>query len=272
MNILEKIVAHKKKEIASRQELYPTRLLEQSIYFSTPVVSFKKYLLRPDKMGIIAEFKRQSPSKGAINPFAKVESVSIGYMQSGASALSVLTDEHFFGGKNADLTLARKFNFCPILRKDFIVDPYQLIEARSIGADVILLIAECLEKKQLKDLAVRAKDLGLEVLMEVHSLAQLDKLCPEVDAVGINNRNLEDFTVSINTSLELVDAIPKEFVKVSESGISNAESIVSLKEAGFQGFLIGETFMKTANPPRACAELIQEVRRLKGELTKEYKK
>lgn len=268
MNILEKIVAQKKIEIASRRELYPQRLLEQSIYFSTPVVSLKKYLLREDKMGIIAEFKRRSPSKGDINPFAKVEAVSIGYMQSGASALSVLTDETFFGGKNADLTEARRFNFCPILRKDFIIDPYQIIEARAIGADAILLIAECLEKKQVKELAGIAKGLGLEVLLEVHSLGQLDKLCSEVDVVGVNNRNLEDFTVSISTSLELSQAIPAEFVKISESGISKAESIVKLKEAGFQGFLIGESFMKTANPPLACASLIQEVQRLEGKMVK----
>ena len=268
MNILGKITDHKKASIAQRKELYPQRLLEQSIYYSTPVVSLKKYLLREDKTGIIAEFKKRSPSKGDINPFAKVEAVSIGYMQSGASALSVLTDEKFFGGKNGDLTEARKFNFCPILRKDFIVDPYQIYEARSIGADAILLIAECLEKKEVQDYAKLAKSLGLEVLMEVHSIAQLDKLCSDIDIVGVNNRNLEDFSVSINTSLQLVDAIPNEFVKISESGINAPESIIRLKEAGFQGFLIGEHFMKTADPAKACADLIQDIQRLEGQLVK----
>lgn len=263
MNILDKIIDHKKKEVAERKALYPTQLLEKSIYFETPVVSLKKYLLREDKTGIIAEFKKRSPSKGDINPYASVEKISIGYMQAGASALSVLTDNHFFGGKNADLTEARKFNFCPILRKDFVIDDYQLIEAKSIGADAVLLIAECLEKDQLKQFATTAKNLGLEVLMEIHSIGQLAKLNDNVDIVGVNNRNLENFTVDINNSIGLSDAIPKEFIKISESGINNAESIVELQQAGFQGFLIGEYFMKTADPPKACADLISAVKALR---------
>lgn len=259
MNILEKIVAHKKEEVAGRKELYPVKLLEQSIYFETPVVSMRKYLLRPDKSGIIAEFKRRSPSKGAINPYASVERVSIGYMQAGASALSVLTDERFFGGKNADLTEARKFNYCPILRKDFVIDEYQLYEAKSIGADVVLLIAECLEKDRLKQLAKKAKALGMEVLMEVHSAEQLDKYNEYIDMVGVNNRNLEDFSVTIKTSMELFDAIPEEAVKVSESGISNPNAIVELRRIGYQGFLIGEFFMASPDPARTCREFIRRV-------------
>lgn len=266
MNILEKIIAHKKEEVQNRKNLYPVKLLEQSIYYETPVVSMKKYLNRPDKSGIIAEFKRKSPSKGAINPYATVEQVSIGYMQGGASGLSVLTDEHFFGGKNADLTEARKYNFCPILRKDFIIDEYQIVEAKSIGADTILLIAECLEKNRLQQLAKTAKNLGLEVLMEVHSQVQLDKLCDEVDIVGVNNRNLENFEVSLDTSLQLAALIPDRFTKISESGISDPKSIITLKEAGFKGFLIGETFMKTANPAKACLQFIQQVEGLEKEL------
>ncbi|MEM9824520.1 MAG: indole-3-glycerol phosphate synthase TrpC [Bacteroidota bacterium] len=266
MNILDEIVAHKKKEVAERRELYPVRLLEQSIYFSTPVVSLRKYLQREDRLGIIAEFKRKSPSKGNINPYAQVEKVSIGYMQAGASALSVLTDENYFGGKNKDLTEARKFNFCPILRKDFVVDEYQLIEAKSIGADAVLLIAECLEKDQLQQLAKTAKGLGLEVLMEIHGIEQLAKLSPDIDVVGVNNRNLKDFTVSISTSVNLADAIPTEFVRISESGISNAEAIVDLLEVGYQGFLIGEYFMKTADPARTCATLITDVKRLQNQM------
>lgn len=266
MNILDKIVAHKKEEIAKRKTLYPVELLEQSIYFKTPVVSMKKYLLREDKTGIIAEFKKRSPSKGDINPYAKVEEVSIGYMQAGASGLSVLTDEKFFGGKNADLSEARKFNFCPILRKDFIIDEYQLVEAKSIGADTVLLIAECLEKGQLKNLADQAKQLGMEVLMEVHSIGQLDKLCDSIDIVGVNNRNLETFEVDIATSLELAKAIPSDFIKISESGISSPDSIITLQDAGFNGFLIGEAFMKTADPAKACLHFIQEVENLKKQL------
>lgn len=262
MDILEKIVAHKQKEVTERKSLYPAKLLEKSIYFKTPSVSFRKYILREDKNGIIAEFKKKSPSQGFINPYAEVEKVSIGYMQAGASALSVLTDTEFFGGKNADLTEARKFNFCPILRKDFIIDEYQLIEAKSIGADVVLLIAECLEKKQLKQLAETAKNLGLEVLMEIHSAEQLNKLNPFVDAVGVNNRNLKTFEVSIENSLKLIEGIPDSMVKISESGLSKADSVVRLKKAGYQGFLVGTHFMHTANPAKACAAFIHEIEAL----------
>lgn len=259
MDILEKIVAHKRKEVAERKSLYPTKLLEQRIYFETPTVSLKKYLLREDKSGIIAEFKRRSPSKGAINPYASVEQVSIGYMQAGASALSVLTDEQFFGGKSEDLTEARTFNFCPILRKDFIVDEYQIVEAKSIGADVILLIGECLEAEEVRHLAKAAKQLGLEVLMEVHSADQLAKATPDIDVIGVNNRNLKDFTVSIRTSIDLYEQIPDDFVKISESGISDAQAIVELRQVGFQGFLIGEHFMKTSDPAGACRDFIKEI-------------
>jgi indole-3-glycerol phosphate synthase len=196
MTILEKITNHKRTEVADRKSLYPTKLLEQSIYFNTPSVSLKKYLLRPDKSGIIAEFKRHSPSKGDINPYAKVEEVSIGYMQAGASALSILTDEKFFKGANKDLTAARKFNFCPILRKDFVVDEYQILEAKSIGADAILLIAECLEKEEVARFAKLAKSLGLEVLMEIHSQDQLAKISPDLDVIGVNNRNLKTLSIS----------------------------------------------------------------------------
>lgn len=262
MNILDKIVAHKKKEVEERKSLYPAKLLEKSLYYETPVVSLTKYLHRRDKSGIIAEFKRRSPSKGDINLYASVEKVSIGYMQAGASALSVLTDEHFFGGKNADLTEARKFNFCPILRKDFIIDEYQLIEARSIGADAILLIAACLEKEQLAALAKSAKSLGLEVLMEIHAREELDKLTTDVDIVGVNNRNLKDFSVSIQTSLELNDVIPQEFTRISESGINDPNAVVELRRAGFQGFLIGEYFMASADPARTCRSFIQHVDRI----------
>jgi indole-3-glycerol phosphate synthase len=262
MTILEKIIQHKEGEVAERRSLYPTKLLEQSIYFKTPVVSLKQYLQRADKTGIIAEFKRRSPSKGDINPYASVERVSIGYMQAGASALSVLTDMHFFGGKNEDLTEARKFNFCPILRKDFIIDEYQLIEARSIGADAVLLIAECLEKAQLAKLARQAKALGLEILMEVHSREQLDKFVPEVDAVGVNNRNLADFSVDIAASLELADKLPREAARVSESGLNDPQTVVELRRAGFDGFLIGEYFMKQAEPGKACREFVQQIDRI----------
>jgi indole-3-glycerol phosphate synthase len=266
MTILEKIVQHKRKEVAERRDLYPVALLEQSIYYQTPVVSMTKYLQRPDKSGIIAEFKRRSPSKGDINRYASVEQVTIGYMQGGASGLSVLTDTEFFGGKNADLTEARTYNFCPILRKDFIIDEYQIIEARSIGADVVLLIAECLDRGRLKELARFARDLGLEVLMEIHSADQLEKANEYVDIVGVNNRNLKDFTVDIQTSMDLYDQIPREFVRISESGISDPNAIIQLKEKGFQGFLIGEYFMQDDAPHKRCQEFIRQIQSMEDNL------
>ncbi|GMQ29291.1 indole-3-glycerol phosphate synthase TrpC [Algoriphagus confluentis] len=265
MNILEKIIADKYREVDEKKSLIPVKLLEKSIYFSGPVVSMKKYVSHPDKSGIIAEFKRKSPSKGIINGGASVETVSIGYMQAGASALSILTDKEYFGGTNEDLKIARKFNFCPILRKDFVVDEYQIIEAKSIGADCILLIAAALEPEKLKSLAYFAKSLGLEVLMEVHDGEELDRsLCDGLDLIGVNNRNLKTFHVSLDTSLQLVERIPSQFVKVSESGISEPKTLVELKKAGFDGFLIGENFMKSSRPEQAAYNFIKEFGKLKA--------
>lgn len=265
MNILDQIIAHKLTEVEERRGLYPVKLLENSVYFQSQPVSLKKYLLRPDKVGIIAEIKRKSPSKGMINRYVSIERTSIGYMQAGASALSVLTDTQFFGGKNEDLTTARKFNFCPILRKDFIIDEYQILEAKALGADVILLIAAVLDNEKITKLAQFAHTLGLEVLLEVHDKEELNRsLSPHVDLIGVNNRNLKDFQVSVDISLQLGDLIPNEFVKISESGISSAQTILSLRSAGYRGFLIGETFMKNSRPEKACADFIEEIRQLEG--------
>ena len=201
-----------------------------------------------------------------INKSVSVERTSIGYMQAGASALSVLTDEDFFGGRNEDLTTARKFNFCPILRKDFIIDEYQIIEAKSIGADAILLIAAALESKRLRQLAEFANKTGLEVLMEVHSEAELQSHLNEfVTVVGVNNRNLKTFETRLETSLDLAEKIPGEIVKISESGISNAEAILRLKEHGYQGFLIGEYFMAHNRPGAACADFIRRINLLENQ-------
>ena len=263
MNILDKIIADKYQEVAEKKSLIPVKLLEKSVYFSGPVVSMKKYVTHPEKSGIIAEFKRKSPSKGVINGSASLETVSIGYMQAGASAMSILTDKEYFGGTNEDLKTARKFNFCPILRKDFVVDEYQILEAKSIGADCILLIAAALEPEKLKSLAYFAKSLGLEVLMEVHDAEELERsLCDGLDLVGVNNRNLKTFEVSVDTSLALVDQIPNSFVKVSESGISDPGTLVRLKHAGFEGFLIGENFMKSSRPELAAYNFIKEFKKL----------
>ncbi|TPE43159.1 indole-3-glycerol phosphate synthase TrpC [Pontibacter mangrovi] len=263
MNILDQIIATKYKEVAERKELYPVKLLEKSLYFETPCISLERYLLRPDKSGIIAEIKRKSPSKGDINPYVSVERTSISYMQAGASALSVLTDGPYFGGKNEDLMTARKFNYCPILRKDFTVDEYQIVEAKSIGADAILLIAAALEPARLKELAAFARSLGLEVLLEVHNLQELQQtLCDEVTVVGVNNRNLKDFVTDVNTSLELANHIPAGITKISESGISKPETLVTLRTAGYNGFLIGETFMQNSRPGQSAAAFIKEFKQL----------
>lgn len=259
MNILNQIVTQKQKEVAERKSLYPVKLLEKSTFFGSPAVSFKKYLLREDKEGIIAEFKRKSPSKGMINKYADVERTSIGYMQAGASALSVLTDHDFFGGKNEDLTTARKFNYCPILRKDFIIDEYQIVEAKSIGADVVLLLATVLNASQIKQFAQFARSIGLEVLLEIRDAEELRSINEFVDAVGVNNRNLKNFTVNISQSFDLADLIPSEFVKISESGIGSAKTIHELKNVGYKGFLIGEKFMRNSRPEIACADFIKEV-------------
>jgi indole-3-glycerol phosphate synthase len=261
MNILEEIIAYKKEEVERRKELYPVKLLEKSIHFHAPVVSLKKYLLRKDKYGIIAEIKRRSPSKGLINPHVSIERTSIGYMQAGASALSVLTDEKYFGGSNDDLKLARKFNFCPILRKDFIVDEYQLVEAKSIGADAILLIAAALEPGQIRELSEQANMLGLEVLMEVHNEDELlSNIHDSIDIIGVNNRDLKTFTTDLETSVSLSDKIPAEFLKISESGIHDPEDIMYLRKSGFQGFLMGEHFMKQSRPEKACADFISRLK------------
>jgi len=260
MNILEEIVAHKKQEVEERKSLYPEKLLKQSIYYNSPAVSLKRYLTRPDKTGIIAEIKRKSPSKGSINPYVSVERTSIGYMMAGASALSILTDKKFFGGSNEDLATARKFNFCPILRKEFIIDPYQVIEAKSIGADAILLIAAILDAKQVASLTDQAHSLGLEVLLEIHDEGELHQnIEAKPDCIGVNNRNLKTFEVDIETALQMASQIPDQFVKVAESGINSPEAILKLKKAGYQGFLMGEYFMKQSRPERACADFIHQL-------------
>ena len=265
MNILDQIIEFKRKEVAERKSLYPVKLLEQSIYFPSPTVSLKKYLLRDDKSGIIAEIKRKSPSKGVINAHVSIERISIGYMQAGASALSILTDKQFFGGSNEDLTIARKFNFCPILRKEFVIDEYQITEAKSIGADAILLIAAVLSPQEIIGFTNFAHSLGLEVLMEVHDETELkNNLNAGVDLIGVNNRNLKTFELSIETSIRLAPMIPDSVIKVSESGIESPEAIVDLKKHGFKGFLIGQTFMQSSRPDKAAMEFVKELRRLEG--------
>lgn len=260
MNILDKIVLRKKKEVADAKRLISIQDLEKADHFKRIPYSFKEFLLAEDRTGIIAEFKRRSPSKGLINGIADAAEVTLAYNNAGASAISVLTDVDFFGGKTDDLLAARAANNIPILRKDFMIDEYQILEAKAWGADIILLIAAILTPKQISDYGKFAKDLGLNVLLEVHNLEELERsICPNLDAIGVNNRNLADFTVDIQTSFDLVDKIPNEFLKISESAISNPQTIKELKAAGFNGFLIGENFMKTDDPGASIREFVAEI-------------
>jgi indole-3-glycerol phosphate synthase len=260
MNILDKIVINKKKEVRYAKERTSYIELEESDLFHRACYSFKDFLLDPSRTGIIAEFKRKSPSKGIINDKVSVDAVTGGYAAAGASALSVLTDRDFFMGKKADLVAARGANKIPILRKDFMIDEYQIIEAKALGADIILLIAAILTPDEIQKLASLAKSLGLNVLMEVHNLEELERsINTNLDAIGVNNRNLADFSVSVETSYRLAPHIPAEFLKISESAISNPETIKQLKSAGFNGFLIGENFMKQEDPGKAMRDFVAEL-------------
>jgi indole-3-glycerol phosphate synthase len=260
MNILDKIVINKKKEVRYAKNRTSYTQLEESEFFHRDCYSFKQFLLDPQRTGIIAEFKRKSPSKGIINDKVTVKQVTKAYATAGASALSVLTDRNFFMGKKSDLVRARQNNTIPVLRKDFMIDEYQVVEAKSLGADIILLIAAILTPAEIQKLASLAKDLGLNVLLEVHNLEELERsINPNLDAIGVNNRNLADFSVSVETSFKLVDQIPSEFLKISESAISNSETIKKLKLAGFNGFLIGENFMKQEDPGLAMKEFVKEL-------------
>jgi indole-3-glycerol phosphate synthase len=260
MNILDKIVIRKKEEVAFSKTQVSVADLEARFFFSRETYSFKTFLLDPKRTGIIAEFKRRSPSKGLINGSSTVEEVTSAYAKAGASALSILTDTDFFGGHPRDLEAGRAMNIIPILRKDFMIDEYQILEAKAMGADIILLIAAILTPKEIDSLAKLARSIGLNVLLEVHNLEELQRsLNPNVDAIGVNNRNLADFTVNIQTSFDLVNEIPSDFLKISESAISNPLTIAELRKAGFNGFLIGENFMKTAAPGQAMQQFVDQL-------------
>lgn len=260
-NILDKIVAKKKEEIALSKRQISAVQLEKSDFFSRDCYSLRNFIQHPMRSGIIAEYKRASPSKGIINHHSPVKSVTSAYAAAGASALSVLTDSQFFGGSYIDLIEARQANQIPVLRKDFMLDEYQVLEAKAWGADIILLIASILHPDEIKQMAALAKSLGMSVLMEVHNKRELERsLCDDLDAVGVNNRNLGDFTVSLEHSYNLVSQIPDQFIKVSESGISNPDTIMELKTAGFNGFLIGENFMKEQDPGKAMVEFVKNMK------------
>jgi len=261
MNILQEIIQYKYGEVAANKIKVPVKELENSPNFQRNGNSLKNELLKNGKHGIIAEFKRKSPSRGIFNENFSPAEITDGYVKNGASGLSILTDYTYFGGTSDDLITARKLNpTIPILRKDFIVDEYQLLEAKAMGADVILLIAAAIPVTLLLQLAKFAKSLGLETLLEVKGKEELENTLSEnIDLVGVNNRNLEDFTLDINRSKELSSLIPNHFVKISESGISKPEVIRDLKTFGFSGFLLGEAFMQTPDPVASFQQLYQKI-------------
>ena len=259
MNILDKIIADKRLEVELKKSIIPVSQLENSVLFNSRTNSLSK-LLKHSTSGIIAEHKRKSPSKQTINSSFTVEEVVKGYQNAGVCGISVLTDMKYFGGSLDDLLLARASVTIPLLRKEFIIDEYQLLEAKANGADVILLIAAVLTRQEIKHLSEFAQSLGLEVLLEVHNEEELYKaIMPSLNMIGVNNRNLKTFEVNLNYSKELANFIPKEFVKVSESGISNVSDIKELQPYGYQGFLIGENFMKTDNAGLAASEFIKQL-------------
>ena len=261
MDILQEIVAYKRievehfKQVLSEQEIH--RQVEAVLDFSVPSMS---KALKESETGIIAEFKRRSPSKGWIKEEGKAEEIPLSYQENGATALSILTDEKYFGGKDEFIRTARHAGVhIPILYKNFIIDEYQLFQARLCGASTVLLIAADLTKQECKSFLHTAHELGLEVLLEMHHEEELEYAELEPDMCGINNRNLGSFITDVQNSFRLASQLPKDTVKVSESGISNPLTIRDLRLAGFQGFLIGETFMKTFHPGSTLKNFIAQL-------------
>ena len=258
-DILEEIVAHKRIEVAEQKEQTPPRKLYAEVERMMSEGVSKRSLsqaLTENDFGIIAEFKRRSPSKGWIKEDGKPEEIPLSYEQNGAAALSILTDEMYFGGSLDFIRKARPLVNLPILRKDFIIDEYQLFQARHVGADAVLLIAADLSKQEVRSLTATAHELALEVLLELHSEHELDYADIDVDALGVNNRNLGTFVTDVQNSFRMAARLPEDKVLVSESGISNPDTIRLLREAGYRGFLIGESFMKTDNPGLALKQFI----------------
>jgi indole-3-glycerol phosphate synthase len=262
MNILGKIIERKKIAVKQNKELFGIKKLEVFEYYGRDCESLVNKLKNKNSPGVIAEYKRKSPSKGIINSKVAIEDVVRAYELNGASGISVLTDEEFFGGTNADMIRARQLVDCPLLRKDFIIDEYQVVESKAIGADVILLIAACLTPGQVKDLARFARSLNLEVLLEIHEENELGHICDDVNLIGVNNRNLKTFEVNLEQSVRLAEKIGIQYLKISESGINDPKDIIYLKQYGFDGFLIGENFMKQEDPGKAFDDFITGLKAL----------
>ena len=257
-DILSEIIANKRFEVDLQKRTISLEQLQEGIG-DIPMARSMKQALSSSSSGIIAEFKRRSPSKGWIKQDACPEEIIPSYVAAGASALSILTDEKFFGGSLKDIRTVRPLVDIPILRKDFIIYEYQLYQAKIVGADAVLLIAAALEKDKCQQLTEQAHVLGLEVLLEIHSTEELSYINKEVDMVGINNRNLGTFITDIENSFRLAGQLPQDTVLVSESGISNPEVVKRLQANGFHGFLIGETFMKTPQPGETLQSFIQSI-------------
>ena len=262
--MLTEIVNTTRLKIVDRKKNNPLSNLVKSPQFNAPCYSLSEFITKESLSGIIAEFKRKSPSKGIINDKLDVIETTSGYVDSGASALSVLTEQDYFMGKNEDLILARTVNQIPILRKDFIVDEYQIIEAKAIGADAILLIAACLDRSELKYYFELATSLGMEVLFEVHAQEELQKLPDAAVIVGVNNRNLKTMEVSLQTSIDLAKELSSSNILISESGLNSADDVLMLKDLGYSGFLMGEHFMRTSNPGLALKQFVDGLKATKS--------
>lgn len=258
MDILEKIIAAKRSEVARQKEAVSTEMLLDAEQMLRRPVSMSQ-ALTASATGIIAEFKRCSPSKGRIHGDARIEDIVPVYEQSGASAISILTDEPFFGGSTADFCHARQLVSCPLLRKEFIIDEYQIIQSRAMGADAILLIAAALTQEQCRRFVQLAHELSLEVLLEIHSESELEYMACGADMIGVNNRNLGTFVTDVENSFRLIEKLPQNIVRVSESGISSPKTVAQLRQAGYKGFLMGENFMKESHPGDALKQFIVQL-------------
>jgi indole-3-glycerol phosphate synthase len=271
MNFLERVVAYKHREVEEQKSLIPVCELEKSFFLQKRTVSLRDSLLREDLFGIIGEFKRKSPSKGVMNRNSSPATVCSDYIGAGCSAVSILTDSGFFGGSKEDLSMVRRNCNCPILRKDFIVDEYQIIEARSIGADAVLLIAELHAADKMEQLYRFARSLDLEVLVEVHDKKNISFIPYDARLVGINSRNLGSLKVDLENHMQLINQLPPDVVKVAESGIRSITDFIKLKQTGFDAFLIGELFMNTPDPGKSCDNFISQLKKLRSAVQKSDK-
>lgn len=259
MDILDVIIAFKKKELEAKKRIYPILKLEGSEFFKKQMPSFYEALAKPGP-SIIGEFKRKSPSKGIINIISEVEDVAKGYEKAEIAAMSILTDMEFFGGEEQDLQNVAGFTKLPLLRKDFIVDEYQVIESKSIGASAILLIASVLSKQEVSIFSNLALNLGMEVLFEIHDEKDLKKLNHKIRIVGVNNRNLNTLEVNMDNSAELFVHLPQDCLKVAESGFHAQKDVKKLFDSGYDAFLIGENFMRSKNPGKAAARFMEDLK------------